>query len=184
MGAATRKSNFGNSSASIILAAVMGVLTQPLASAVSAKPAACSQPVYRLFDFWAGDWDAFDVANPEKPVARARVTPILGGCVLLEDYQAADGHAGQGFTIYDASRRVWHQTWVTDRGALLTIEGGIEAGAMVLSGADRAHDNKERRVRGTWKAVDGGVRETAVISIDGGTTWTPWFDLLFRPHAL
>jgi len=29
----------------------MGVLTQPLASAISAKPAACSQPVYRLVDF-------------------------------------------------------------------------------------------------------------------------------------
>jgi hypothetical protein len=183
MSAATRTANFRISSASLVLAGVMGMMAQPIASADSAKPAACSQPAYRQFDFWAGDWDAFDVDKPGQPVARARVTPILGGCVLLEDYRATDGHAGQSFTIYDASRRTWHQTWVTDRGRLLTIEGGIEAGAMVLSGTDRTRDDKERRVSGTWKAIDGGVRETAVISMDGGKTWTPWFDLLFRPHA-
>jgi hypothetical protein len=30
--------------------------------------------------------------------------------------------------------------------------------------------------------MTGGVRETAVTSTDGGTTWQPWFDLVFRPH--
>jgi DICT domain-containing protein len=53
---------------------------------------------------------------------------------------------------------------------------------MVLSGADRTDDGKERRVRGIWKPEDGGVRETAVTSTDGGKTWKPWFDLVFRPH--
>jgi len=183
MSATTRWSNTGISSASIVLAAAMGVMAQSIASADSAKSAACSDPVYRQFDFWMGDWDAFDVDNPSKPVARTRVTRILDGCVLLEDYQATDGHTGQSFTIYDASRHIWHQTWVTNRGALLTIEGGIQAGAMVLSGTDLTYDNKERRVRGTWRAVDGGVRESAVISTDGGKTWNPWFDLLFRQHT-
>jgi hypothetical protein len=53
---------------------------------------------------------------------------------------------------------------------------------MVLLGADRTVDGKERRVRGVWKAVSGGVRETAFASIDGGKTWKLWFDLLFKPH--
>jgi hypothetical protein len=183
MNATARWSNTGISSASIVLAAAMAVIVPPVAAGDSAKPAVCSDPLYRQFDFWMGDWDVIDVDNPGKPVARTRVTRILGGCVLLEDYQATDGHAGQSFTIYDASRHIWHQTWVTDRGALLTIEGGIQDGAMVLSGADLTRDHKERRVRGTWRAAGGGVRETAVISTDGGQTWTPWFDLLFRQHA-
>jgi len=152
-------------------------------SATSVKPPACAAPEYRQFDFWIGDWDAFDIDNPRTVVARTRVDRILDGCVLLEDYQGANGSHGESFSIYDASRKVWHQSWVTNRGKLLVIEGGVEAGAMVLSGADRQADGKRRLVRGTWKPLSGGVRETAVTSIDGGKTWQPWFDLIFRPHA-
>jgi hypothetical protein len=90
-----------------------------------------------------------------------------------------DGHQGQSFTIYDAARKVWHQTWVTNRGQLLVIEGNGESGEMVLRGEDHAAG---ALVRGTWKPVKGGVRETALTSTDGGKTWKRWFDLLFRPH--
>jgi len=99
--------------------------------------------------------------------------------VLREDYRGTDGHRGQSFTIYDDARKAWHQSWVTNRGELLLIEGRIEHGAMVLSGEDRA---KGDLVRGVWKPEKGYVRETAVTSADGGKTWKPWFDLVFRPH--
>jgi hypothetical protein len=117
--------------------------------------------------------------NPTTKVARTQVDLILDGCVLRENYQATDGHQGQSFSIYDASRKVWHQTWVTNRGQLLVIEGTFEAGEMVLSGVDHA---TETLVRGTWKPVNGGVREIGVTATDGGKTWKPWFDLVFRPH--
>jgi DICT domain-containing protein len=84
--------------------------------------------------------------------------------------------------FYDASRKVWHQTWVTNRGQLLLIEGNAQDAAMVLAGMDRTTSGEERHVRGIWKRLDGGVRETAFISTDGGKTWKPWFDLIFRPH--
>ena len=145
------------------------------------KSAPCNAPEYRQFDFWVGDWDAFDVGSPTV-VARTRVDRILGGCVLRENYDGADGHQGQSFSIYDASRKVWHQSWVTNRGELLVIEGRVEAGAMVLSGVDLTGDGKQRHVRGIWKPEDGGVRETAVTSTDEGKTWKPWFDLIFHPH--
>jgi hypothetical protein len=160
-------------------------LSAPLRTASAAETAeatGCAASPYRQFDFWIGDWDAFDVDNPNKVVARTRVTRILGGCVLLEDYQGADGHFGQSFTIFDSSRNRWHQTWVTNQGTLLTIEGGLKDGNMVLQGAERTKNNVTRQIRGTWKAVPEGVRETAVISTDGGKTWTPWFDLVFRSH--
>ena len=147
-----------------------------------AKPPACAAPEYRQFDFWVGDWDAFDVSDPKTAVAHARVDRILDGCALLEDYRSANGSHGESFSIYDASRKLWHQSWVTNRGRLLVIEGGMEAGVMVLSGTDVQADGKERRVRGMWKPITGGVRETAVASTDSGKTWQPWFDLLFRPH--
>jgi hypothetical protein len=138
--------------------------------------AECRAPEYRQFDFWAGSWDVFDTGGSAQ-VAQAQVDLILDGCVLREDYQGADGHKGQSFTIYDTGRKVWHQTWVTNRGELLMIEGTFRNGEMTLSGAQ---DGKTL-VRGTWRAVAGGVREIAVKSGDGGKTWTPWFDLTFRP---
>jgi hypothetical protein len=149
--------------------------------AQSSKAAACSAPEYHQFDFWAGDWDSFHFGSATKN-ARIRVDRILDGCVLREDYQGADGHKGQSFSIYDASRQVWHQTWVTNRGELLNIEGKFESGEMVLSGSDLTPTGQHRQVRGTWKPEDGGVRETAVVSTDAGKTWHPWFDLMFRPH--
>jgi hypothetical protein len=78
-----------------------------------------------------GDWDAFEIDNPSRPVAHNHVTRILNDCVLLEDYQGNDWHYGHSFTIYDAARNLWHQSWVTKRGELLVIEGKIENGEMV-----------------------------------------------------
>ena len=143
--------------------------------ASSLTPPYCVASAYRQFDFWAGDWDVFEVGNSVQ-VAHARVDLILDGCVLREKYQGTDGHEGQSFTMYDASRNLWHQSWVTNRGEMLEIEGKIEGDEMVLSGKDHA---KGELVRGAWKPVNGGVRETAVTSTDGGKTWKPWFDLMF-----
>jgi hypothetical protein len=144
--------------------------------------AACSGPEYRQFDFWVGDWDAFEAANLKTMVARTRVDLILDGCVLREDYEGANGLSGQSFSIYDASRKVWHQSWVTNRGKLLVIEGKFRNGEMVLSGVEHTTDGKAKQVRGTWKAVAEGVRETAFVSTNEGKDWEPWFDLVFRTH--
>lgn len=166
----------------VFLAVVAGHAAGASGSQGSPKPAPCTALEYHQFDFWVGDWDAFDVDTHSKD-AHVRVDRILDSCVLREDYQGTNGHKGQSFSIYDATRKVWHQSWVTNRGELLTIEGKFEDGAMVLSGTDLTADGKHRQVRGTWKAVKDGVRESAVTSTDGGKTWQPWFDLLFRPAA-
>jgi ketosteroid isomerase-like protein len=145
------------------------------AFASDASTAPCAASSYHNFDFWVGDWDVFDVDSPAK-VAHARIDSILGGCVLREDYQATSGQEGQSFTIYDDTREVWHQTWVTSRGALLQIEGKFENGQIALSGRNQ----KGEMVRGEWKPVNGEVREIAAKSTDGGQTWAPWFDIVFR----
>jgi hypothetical protein len=142
----------------------------------------CSAPEYRQFDFWIGDWDVFDSDNPDHAVARAHISRILDGCVLLEDYAATNSAHGQSFNIYDSSVGVWRQTWVTNRGQFLALEGKADRTGMVFTGCDRTSSGKERQVRGTWTPVSGGVREIAVISLDGGKTWEPWFDIVFRPR--
>ena len=168
--------------AAIFVTATGGSLAASHMPKTAAKTTACSAPEYHQFDFWIGDWDGFNLDKPTVLVAHNVVSRILGGCVVLENYRAMDGMEGESFSIYDASRHVWHQTWVTTQGKLLVIEGEFQAGQMVMTGTDRTADGKKRQVRGVWKCVQGGVRETAVTSLDGGKTWQPWFDMIFRPH--
>jgi hypothetical protein len=142
----------------------------------------CSAPPFRQFDFFAGDWDTYDVADSGRMTARNRVTPILDGCVLREDYRQHDGLVGESYSLYDAARQVWHQSWVTNRGTLLLLEGGLEGGRMVLTGTEHHPDGSTSLLRGIWWTEGDGVREQAERSTDGGRTWTGVFDIVFRPH--
>lgn len=146
-------------------------------------PKTCSDAEYRKFDFWIGDWDTFDLPlTPDsKSIARNRVDAILDGCVIREDYDQFDGHHGQSFTLYDATRKVWHQSWVTNRGELLIIEGRREGDRIVLEGREKGAQG-ERRSRTVWQPQGEDVRETSTASDDGGKTWKPVFDILFRKH--
>jgi hypothetical protein len=167
-----------------VLAASAFVLLATAASPLfAAEPSgACSAPVYRQFDFFAGDWDAYDVQAPGKPVARNTVRIVLDGCVIFEDYRQGDGLRGKSYSLYDTARKVWHQSWVTNRGELLLLDGGMQGDRMVFTGSQPTHDGKPSLLRGVWYRQGDGVRETATRSLDGGKTWQPVFDILFRPH--
>ena len=172
-----------------LLAATLGLaVPAPPTLATGAPPAAhCSAPVYREFDFWLGDWDTYRVDPTGKvptgapSVARNRVTAILGGCVLHEVYRRTDGYTGESFTIYDATRHIWHQSWVTNEGELLVAEGTRQGKSIVLTGTSRDAQGTQL-LRVSWTPQGDGVRETALQSRDGGKGWTPLFDILFRPH--
>jgi hypothetical protein len=167
----------------LAIAAFFGPAAFANASAPSQDVRPCTAPEFHQFDFWLGDWDAADYGTTEKS-AHVRVESILGGCVLHEIYQGADGHLGESFSLYVSPRGVWRQTWVTNKGEYLTIQGTLKAGAIDLVGTEEMPGGKQRLVRGIWKPERSGVRETATRSTDGGKTWAPWFDLLFSPHRL
>jgi len=164
----------------LLAAVLVGIFCPGESSARSPASSKCATGEYRQFDFWTGDWDAYGLDEGNKLVARARVDVILDGCALLEVYEQLDGLTGQSLSIYDASRGTWHQTWVTNRGKLLTLEGRFQDGRMTLTGADRSADGRPILIRGVWKRAEAGVRETAETSEDGGKSWKPLFDILFR----
>lgn len=148
----------------------------------AAPPIHCTGPEYHALDFWLGDWDTFDPDGSGPSQARNRVDSILDGCVIHEVYDQYDGHRGESFSIYDATRKLWHQTWVTNRGELLVLEGGFEGDTLTLVGSNLDLQGKPETIKGIWKAQGKGVRETAYISRDGGKTWSPYFDILFLPR--
>ena len=157
----------------LLLAATMGT------SAASA----CSAPEYRQFDFWLGDWDAYEYTDRGTPIARTHVEPIAAGCAIHELYEQTDGLIGDSILSFDPVRRAWQQTWVTNRGSLMLITGRFRDGAVTLEGETHTGDGKTVLQRITWKAEGSVVRETAVMSRDGGKSWAPAFDVLFRKHS-
>jgi ketosteroid isomerase-like protein len=167
-----------------LLACVSLALATPLGAAPGAPSSHCSAPEHRQFDFWAGDWDAYDVERETAPSARVRVDLVLGGCALHEVYEGTNGLVGESFSVYDAARNVWHQSWVTNRGQLLALEGRFDGGRMTLEGTSVGADGKRSTVRGVWQPENGSVREWAETSTDSGKTWTKWFDLVFRARPL
>src|SRR5262249_41662500 len=135
---------------------------------------------YRQFDFWIGDWDVFQATGTTR-VAQVRVDRLLDGCALREDYRDTTGLEGQSLSSYDATAGSWQQTWMTNRGQLVVIHGRLDGTEMSFTGI--IHDDAgAASVRARWKPDGDHVRETAERSTDGGTTWQPWFDLIFR-HA-
>lgn len=145
---------------------------------------ACGAADYHRFDFWVGDWDVFDTeAQTGSVQAHAIVQPIAGGCAIHELYEQNDGLVGDSILSYDGVRKRWQQTWVTNRGSFMAIAGDIKDGALVLEGEAHLKNGTTVLQRITWQPQDAQVRESAVVSKDGGTTWSPAFDVLFRRRA-
>ncbi len=168
----------------LIGGAAVPVASDRRSSQEASAPGTCVGLEYRQFDFFAGDWDTYDVGVPGIITARNRVKPILGGCALREVYEQRDGLRGESLSTYDASRGVWHQTWVTNRGQLLLLEGRLEGSRMVLTASERAKDGASSLLRGVWWRDGSSVRERAERSRDGGATWTLVFDIVFRRHLV
>lgn len=162
------------------LAALAATLSLTLPTPVEAQaPPACDTAENKQFDFWIGEWEA---RIPDGSVAgHNTIRKILNGCVLHESYTSVGGYAGESFNIYDASRDVWHQTWVDLGGLLLLLEGRFKDGVMFLEG-ETTQGEQTVRQRIQWSLVDGNadrVRQLWQSSIDGGETWTVAFDGLY-----
>ncbi|HEU4428669.1 MAG TPA: hypothetical protein VFT98_07935 [Myxococcota bacterium] len=158
--------------------AVAGALAQSAHAEEAAKPAApptpaCRSAEHRAFDFWLGAWRVETPAG--KHAGHNTISAILGGCALLEQWEGASGLRGTSLNAWDAGTRRWRQTWIDGAGGVLLLEGGLEAGAMVMRGATR-EDAREVMERITWTPLArGAVKQHWQQSRDGGATWTDAF---------
>lgn len=162
---------------------LIGLLVAPVGRAAgheaAAQQAACATDAHSAFGFWVGEWDVRSAAGQ---AGRNRITSILGGCVLLEEYETPSGYAGKSLNIYDQTTGRWHQTWVDNGGLLLQLDGGMEAGRMVLEGERLTRAGARVSDRIAWTPNDDGtVRQHWQVSSDGGETWSTVFDGTYHP---
>lgn len=156
-----------------------------LGSQAMAQPTApaCAAPEHRQFDFWIGDWEVVALKTG-KLAGHNSIRRETTGCVLHENYTTPGGYQGQSLNIYDAARKVWHQTWVDNGGLLLVIEGGWRGDRMVMQGATTGADGKRTLNRISWiPNADGTVRQHWEQSKDAGKAWATAFDGLYRRLA-
>ena len=64
-----------------------------------------------------------------------------------------------------------------------SAEASYKDGVLVLEGDVHLADGTSFLQRIAWSEQDDGVRERAELSRDGGKTWAPAFDVLFRKRA-
>lgn len=145
------------------------------ASAFGQTPApACTTAEHRAFDFWVGDWNVY---GPKGKLAGTnRITREYDGCVVHEHYETGRGYSGESLNMYDASRKVWHQTWVDTSGLLLVLEGTVQDGKMRMQGRTQGADGVVSLQRITWTPQsDGSVRQLWESSDPQGN-WSVVFD--------
>lgn len=158
-----------------VLAGALGFST----AAAAADGARCADAAHRQFDFFAGDWDAFDSAG--KLLGHNRVEKAHEGCVLIEHWTGVEGESGTSLNIYDANRKVWNETWASSHGTLLTIEGGMRGKQMVMIGTHVDDDGRVALHRNIWTPMADGVHQVWDYSLDGGQTWVVNYDGYLRP---
>lgn len=146
----------------------------------------CKAPLYRQFDFWLGEWEAF--AADGSKAGDSKIMILLDSCVIREEWTSASvqkgiRYAGTSYNTYNTIKQQWQQFWVDNTGAVAEFcNGHFDNNKMILE------TDNTRQPDGTFKIqkmtfYDLGpdkVRQWGESSTDGGKTWKTDFDLEYR----
>ncbi len=140
----------------------------------------CStSPRYRDLDFWLGEWEVQVPAG--TPIATSRITSILSGCAIEEDYSQNDGAlAGRSLSAWSEAKGHWLQRYVDSKGDVQEWEGEPAGPSIRFLQAGPGPDGRPASFRMTY-TPDGPdrVRQLIELSSDGGKSWTSVFDALY-----
>ncbi len=146
-------------------------------------PLPCSSnPVYRQFDFWIGEWEAF---NPQgRKGGDSKIERILDSCIILENWTSANaGYQGKSYNTFNAITGKWQQYWVDNKGGVAEyFDGHYENNRMILQTANlKQSDGTYKIMKMTFHNLSiEKMRQHGESSTDGGKTWKTDFDLEYR----
>ena len=146
----------------------------------------CSNPVYRQFDFWIGEWEAFGLNG--KKAGDSKISLILDSCIIFEEWTSASlqqglRYAGKSFNTYNAATKQWQQTWVDNAGGTNEyLQGKFENNQIIYSSTPFKFSKDTMAIRKmTFTNLSPGkLRQHGEISKDNGTSWTTEYDLEYR----
>lgn len=146
----------------------------------------CSDPEYRQFDFWIGEWEAF--GKNGKKAGDSKISLILDSCIILEEWTSASvsrgiRYAGKSFNTYNAITKQWQQTWVDNVGGSTEfLQGSYENGKIIFKTNPFLVTKDTMAVRRLifFNQGKNTVRQLGEISKDNELTWTTEYDLEYR----
>jgi len=168
-----------------LLTLIIFICLLPSANAQKGK-LPCSNPVYRQFDFWIGEWEAF---GPDgKKAGDSKVSLILDSCIIFEEWTSASPqqglrYAGKSFNTYNAATRQWQQTWVDNMGGTNEyLQGKLENNQLIYTSTPFKFSKDTMAIRKmTFTNVSAGkLRQQGQISKDDGINWSTEYDLEYR----
>jgi len=131
-------------------------------------------------DFWIGAWAA---RWGENGRGTNRISRILNGRVVFEEFEGAgrqDRLVGRSFSVYDADRRLWRQTWVDDQGSYLDFSGErVDDWFAFHRRSPEVGPANEQRMVFRDIAAD-SFRWTWEASEDGGASWSVRWEIDYR----
>ncbi len=168
--------------AALIFSAAAFAQTPPAAPSQQPPPSPCkTQPEYRQFDFWIGEWEVEVKGAPaSRPKPQSSIQLILGDCVVFENWMPPNNPGGKSFNLYNRVTKKWEQTWVDSSGGTIKFTGGLQDGNMHYTSETPQADGKVVLGRMTYFPVSKGrVRQLWETSNDGGKTWSVAFDGMY-----
>lgn len=157
---------------------------------LQAQKLPCSNPVYRQFDFWIGEWEAFGI-NGNK-AGDSRISVLLDSCVILEEWTSAGlqqglRYAGKSYNTYNSLTRQWQQTWVDNTGSSTEyLEGSYSSGKIVFISRPFTFKKDSFAIRrlSFYKISDNRVRQHGEISKDEGKSYSTEYNLEYRKKTI
>ncbi len=157
-----------------------------LTNATQAQKLPCSNVVYRQFDFWLGQWEAFGT-NGQK-AGDSKITLILDSCVILEEWtstalQQGLRYAGKSFNTYNAATKQWQQTWVDNVGGTNEyLIGKFENNQIIYTSTPFkiSKDTIAIRKMTFTNLSTNKMRQHGQISKNNGVSWSTEYDLEYR----
>lgn len=146
----------------------------------------CSNPVYRQFDFWIGEWEAFGLNG--KKAGDSKISLILDSCIIFEEWTSASlqqglRYAGKSFNTYNATTKQWQQTWVDNTGGTNEyLQGKFENNQIIYLSTPFKFSKDTMAIRKmTFTNLSADkLRQLGEISKDNGVSWTTEYDLEYR----
>ena len=162
--------------------AAMLLCSTTASAATSPPPSGCTTSQSHQFDFWVGTWKVFPKGS-DKQVANSEIEKLYAGCAIRESWLPRSLHLGGSLSTYVPQKKAWRQFWVDSDGSAVDFTGGWNGKAMVLQGVWPQPGKPNQITRMTYSPFkDGSVEQLGETSDDGGKTWQPGFDFLYRPQ--
>jgi hypothetical protein len=165
--------------------AAAALLISLASPAIGQTPAGCDTPESHQFDFWVGKWEVHP-NGADKIIAHSLIEKKYTGCAIRENWMPLGKElngGGGSLSLYDSRLKRWRQTWVDSSGTRVDLDGTFSNGVMSITGnwENYVGPGKDALVRMQYQVQpDGQVRQWGDSSSDGGKTWQPAFDFLYR----